>query len=103
MFAIIEIGGKQYKVKEKDVLRIEKLPVEPGKIHSADQVLLTSDGKATKIGTPYIPGASVELKVLKTALDDKVIVFKMKAKKRYRRLRGHRQPYTEVSVVKIKV
>jgi large subunit ribosomal protein L21 len=102
MFAIIEIGGKQYKVKEKDVLRIEKLPAEAGKVHVADQVLLTNDGKATKIGTPYIPGASVDLKVLKTALDDKVIVFKMKAKKRYKRLRGHRQPYTEVSVVKIK-
>lgn len=102
MFAIIELGGKQYTVKVKDILRIEKLPVDEGKIATIDKVLLTSDGKTVKIGAPYVAGASVELKVLKTAKGDKVRIFKMKAKKRYRRTKGHRQMYSEVEVVKVK-
>lgn len=101
MFAIVELGGKQYKVKEKDVLRVEKLDTEDGKIATIEKVLLTSDDNSTKIGTPFVGGASIELKVLQTALGDKVRIFKMKAKKRYKRLRGHRQPFTDVSVMKI--
>ena len=101
MFAIIEMGGKQYKVKEKEVLFVEKLSVADGETTSTDKVLLVADGKETKVGTPYLKGASVELKVLKSGLGDKVVVFKMKAKKRYKRLRGHRQPYSQVEVVKI--
>lgn len=101
MFAVIEMGGKQYLVKEKDVLQVEKLTIEPEKTVEVKNVLLTSNGESTKIGMPYIPGASVEVKVRKTGLGDKVRIFKMKAKKRYRRLRGHRQPFTEVEITKI--
>lgn len=101
MFAILELGGKQYLVHEKDKLRIEKLKTEAGKTTQTDQVLLVSDGSSTKIGTPYVTGGKVELKVLAQDRADKVVTFKMKAKKRYKRLLGHRQPYTEVEVVKI--
>lgn len=102
MFAIVELGGHQYLVREKDVLRVEKMPTEPGKIAKTEKVLLFADSKETKIGTPYLPGSEVELKILKTALGEKVRIFKMKAKKRYKRLRGHREPYTEVEILKIK-
>lgn len=100
MFAIVQLGGKQYQVKEGDVLRIEKVLTEEDKKFSTDKVLLIADEKAVKIGTP-LTKATVELQVLKTALDDKVRLFKMKAKKRYKRLRGHRQPYSDVKVLKI--
>lgn len=102
MFAIIEVGGKQYLVKEKDYLRLEKLGIEEGKTTSIDKVLLISDEGKSKIGTPYLPSASVELKVLATALSDKVITFKMKSKKRYKRSKNHRQPFTDAQVIKIK-
>lgn len=101
MFAIIELGGKQYKVKEKDVLRVEKLGEAEGKTVKADKVLLRTDGKTTHIGTPFLSGVTVELKVLKNGLGDKVHTFKMKAKKRYKRLKGHRQLFSEVEVIKI--
>lgn len=101
MFAIIEVGGKQYKVKEKDVLAVEKLEADQNGTVTTDKVLLVSNGKGTQIGKPYLAGSSVELKVLKSGLSDKVVIFKMKAKKRYKRLRGHRQPYSEVEVMKI--
>ncbi len=101
MFAIVELGGKQYKVHEKDILRVEKFPEAEGKIVKIDKVLLKFDGKTTHIGTPFLSGAMVELKVVKTGLGDKVHTFKMKAKKRYKRLKGHRQLFSEVEVVKI--
>lgn len=101
MFAIVQLGGKQYKVREKEVLRIEKLDVPDGETTSVSEVLLTSDGKAANIGAPFLENAKVELKVLKTAKADKVYTFKMKAKKRYKKTKNHRQPYTEVEVVKI--
>lgn len=102
MFAIIALGGKQYKVKEKDVIRVEKLDAAEKKNISIDEVLLVSNGKETKIGAPYVSGAAVELKILKHGRNDKVVIFKMKSKKRYKRLRGHRQPFTEVEIAKIK-
>ncbi|MBP9718778.1 50S ribosomal protein L21 [Candidatus Gracilibacteria bacterium] len=91
MFAIIEIGGKQYKVSEKDVIRTEK--VDP----STAKVLLVSDGAKVHVGTPYL-NSTVALEVLGTGQDDKVITFKMKAKKRYKRLKGHRQEYNDMRV-----
>ena len=100
MFAIVQLGGKQYRVKEGDVLRIEKVLTEEGKKFSTDKVLLIADETSAKIGTPFTK-ATIELQVLKTALDDKVRTFKMKAKKRYKRLKGHRQPYSDVKVLKI--
>lgn len=101
MFAVTEIGGKQYIVREGDVLRVEKIEAGDKKSVSIDKVLLVSD-KDTKVGTPYISGSAVELELLKTGLGDKTITFKMKSKKRYKRLKGHRQPYTDVKVTKIK-
>lgn len=101
MLAVIEVGGKQYLVKEKDILRVEKLGIEPNATTKVEKVLLKTNGSGVEIGTPYINGASVELKVLKNGLSKKVRTFKMKAKKRYKRLKGHRQPFTEIEVVKI--
>lgn len=96
MFAIIEIGGKQYKVAPKDIIRVEKVAPETAK------VLLIADEKTTKIGVPFLNEAQVELKVLKTAKGDKVRTFKIKPKKRYKRLKGHRQIYSEMEVIGIK-
>lgn len=101
MFAIVEIGGKQYKVKEKDVLRVEKLLGEENSNVQIGNVLLAVDAKDIKIGAPYVSNASVDLKIRKQGRGDKVVIFKMKSKKRYKRLRGHRQPESEVEVVKI--
>lgn len=92
MFAIIEIGGKQYKVSEKQVIVTEKVEPETAK------VILVSDGTTTHVGTPFLEKAKVELKILKTAKDDKVITFKMKSKKRYKRLKGHRQVLCDMLV-----
>lgn len=101
MFAVLELGGKQYLVREKDVLRIEKLETDAGKTVECTKVLLLAREKETKVGTPYIADAKALLKVRHSGLGEKVRIFKMKAKKRYRKLRGHRQPFTEVEVVKI--
>ena len=102
MFAILELGGHQHMVKEKDVLRVNSLELPAGNSLTVDKVLLIHDGKNTKVGTPHVAGAAVEFKVLESGLSDKVVNFKMKSKKRYKRLRGHRQPFTEVEVTKIK-
>lgn len=102
MFAIVELGGKQYIVREKDTLRVEKMQTPAGKTEETAKVLLISDDKQTRVGAPYLPNSSVELKVKCTGLSKKVRTFKMKAKKRYKRLKGWRQPYSEVEVVKIK-
>jgi len=101
MFAVILTGAKQYLVKPGDKIRVEKLPTEEGKNHTFDKVLLYSeDGKKTEVGTPFL-SKKVEGKVLRQALDKKVRVFKMKAKKRYQRTRGHRQAFTEVEITRI--
>ena len=103
MFAVVEFGGKQYLVKEKDILRVELMEVKEGDTGSSDKVLFASTGAAdAKIGAPFLPGASVEFKVRANGKGDKVRTFKIKAKKRYKRLKGHRQHYTEIEVTKIK-
>ena len=101
MYAIIETGGKQYKVTEGDTLFIEKLPVEANDTVKFDKVLAVLDGENTKFGTPVVEGASVEATVVKNGKGKKVIVFKYKPKKGYRRKQGHRQPYTKVTIGKI--
>jgi len=103
MFAVILIGGKQYKVREKDELRIESIDFETGKNIKVKEVLLVSDeeGKDVKIGTPYVSGAHVECQVIEHGRGEKIRVFKMKAKKRYARTQGHRQNYTLIKVLKI--
>lgn len=101
MYAIIETGGKQYRVQEGDMLNVEKLPAENGESVEIDKVLAVVDGEEIKIGTPLVQGAKVVLKVLRNGRDKKIIVFKYKAKKNYRRKQGHRQPFSRVLVEKI--
>lgn len=98
MYAIIETGGKQYRVQQGDVLYIEKLPVEEGSTVTFDKVLLLSKDGEVVTGTPYVAGASVTAKVEKQGKAKKIIVYKYKAKKNYRRKQGHRQPYTKVTI-----
>lgn len=101
MFAVIYIGGKQYKVQEKDELRVEKLDLEEGKNLKIQEVLLLGEGTDVKIGEPFVAGAHVECKVVEQGKGEKVRVFKMKAKKRYSVSQGHRQHYTLLKVLKI--
>ena len=100
--AIIETGGKQYRVKEGDEIFIEKLDVEAEDTITFEKVLAILDtDKAAKIGAPYLKGAKVSANVIKTGKSKKIMVFKMRPKKGYRRKQGHRQPYTKVSIEKI--
>ncbi|MBQ9657832.1 MAG: 50S ribosomal protein L21 [Clostridia bacterium] len=103
MYAIIESCGKQYKVTEGDVVFFEKLDVEEGKKVTFDKVILVSKEDKIQIGEPYVKGVKVEGKVVSHGKGKKIIVFKMKAKKNYRRKQGHRQPYTKVEITGIKV
>lgn len=100
MYAIIETGGKQIKVEEGQAIYIEKLDVEAGEQVTFDKVLMVG-GEDTKVGTPVVEGATVTGKVEKHGRDKKIIVYKMKPKKNYRRKQGHRQPYTKVIIEKI--
>ena len=101
MHAIIETGGKQFKVTEGDTLFIEKLPVESGETVTFDKVLAVIDGDKITVGTPVVAGAKVDASVVKNGKGKKVIVFKYKPKKGYRRKQGHRQPYAKVTIGKI--
>ena len=102
MYAIIEACGKQYKVAEGDTVFFEKLDTEEGKKITFDNVVLVSDGDKIQIGSPYVKGVKVEGKVISHGKGKKIIVFKMKAKKNYRRTQGHRQPYTKIEITSIK-
>ncbi|MEO3947138.1 50S ribosomal protein L21 [Gorillibacterium sp. CAU 1737] len=101
MYAIIETGGKQYKVQEGDVLFVEKLTAGEGEAVTFDRVLAVSGEAGLTIGAPLVSGASVSAKVEKHGKGKKIVVFKYKAKKNYRRKQGHRQPYTKVVIEKI--
>lgn len=103
MYAIIEACGKQYKVTEGDVVFFEKLDAEEGKKVTFDKVILVSDDKKVQIGNPYVKGIKVEGKVVSHGKGKKILVFKYKAKKNYRRTQGHRQPYTKVEITNIKL
>ena len=100
MYAIIETGGKQIKVQEGQEIYIEKLDAEAGETVSFDNVLFVG-GDDVKVGAPFVEGATVTAKVEKHGRQKKIIVWKMKAKKNYRRKQGHRQPYTKVVIEKI--
>ena len=102
MYAIIESCGKQYKVAEGDVVFFEKLEGEEGKKVTFDNVVLVSNDSKVEVGAPYVKGVKVEGKVVSHGKGKKIIVFKMKAKKNYRRKQGHRQPYTKVEITTIK-
>ena len=101
MYAIIETGGKQFRVQEGDTLFVEKLSAEAGDTLAADKVLMVEKDGEVKFGTPTVDGAKVTLKVVRHGKGRKIIVFKYKPKKNYRRKKGHRQPFTEVVVEKI--
>ena len=103
MYAVIEACGKQYKVTKGDVVFFEKLDVEEGKKVTFDKVVLLSDEGKVEVGAPYVKGIKVEGKVVAHGKGKKIIVFKYKAKKNYRRKQGHRQPYTKVEITAIKL
>jgi large subunit ribosomal protein L21 len=101
MFAVVEIGGKQYKVSTGDKIKVEKFGVQSGGSVLLERVLLVDDGKETVLGTPYLPEAKVEAKVLSEGRHKKVIVFKIKPKKRYRKKAGHRQAYAQIEITRM--
>ena len=100
MYAIIATGGKQYRVSEGDVIYIEKIDADVDSTVSFDVLLVGNDGDV-KIGTPIVEGVKVEGKVVGQVRGEKIVVFKYKSKKNYRRKQGHRQPYTKVEITKI--
>ena len=104
MWAIIETGGKQYKVEKGQTITVEKITGEKNSKVKFDRTLLLSqdkEGKEMRIGTPYLEKTAVEGKIVESGKDKKVIVFKYKPKKRYRVKRGHRQEYTKVEITKV--
>ncbi len=103
MFAVIKTGGKQYKVQQGDVLQVEKLGLEKDKTITFDEVLLIEDGKKSLIGTPFVDKAKVHAVIIENFKDDKVIIFKKKRRKQYRRTRGHRQELSRVRIEDITI
>jgi large subunit ribosomal protein L21 len=101
MYAIIQTGGKQYRVQEGDVLSVEKLAVAEGDTLTFDKVLLVSGQDGITVGRPYVEDAVVEAEAIEHGKGKKIIVFKYKAKKNYRKKQGHRQPFTKVRITKI--
>lgn len=101
MFAVIETGGKQYKVQEGDVLAVEKLNQEEGQKVTFDRVLLIDEEGKTLIGTPHVKNALVKAEIIENFKDKKVIVFKKKRRKQYKKKRGHRQELTRIKIEQI--
>jgi len=101
MYAVIETGGKQYRVQEGDVITIEKLKVEAGEKIEFDKVMVLSDGKEVQVGAPYLAETKVFGSVVENGKAQKVIIFKYKSKKDYRKKQGHRQPYTMVEITSL--
>jgi large subunit ribosomal protein L21 len=100
MYAVFKTGGKQYRVAAGDQVRVEKLPGNAGDTVTFDQVLMVG-GEALKLGTPLLGGAKVEAKIVTQGLGKKLIVFKFRRRKNYRRKNGHRQPFTALQIVNI--
>lgn len=96
MFAIIKSGGKQYRVSEGEILKLESIAAQPGEV--VDLPVLMSAGESVKIGAPFVEGATVKAEVLSHGRGPKLHIYKFKAKANYRRKTGHRQPYTEVRI-----
>jgi len=103
VYAIVETGGKQHLVREGDTLQVEMLPAEVGQAVTLDRVLAVQLEDRLEVGRPFVDGARVTVKVVRHGRGPKIIVFKYKAKKNYRRKKGHRQPFTMVRVEKIEV
>ena len=102
MYAVIKTGGKQYKVEEGTILQVEKLEQNEGDTVEFNDVLMYSDGENVTLGSPVVENAVVKAHIVKQAKDKKVIVFKYKRRKGYRRMRGHRQHFTEIKIDSIK-
>ncbi|MBR5730387.1 MAG: 50S ribosomal protein L21 [Firmicutes bacterium] len=103
MYAVIETGGKQYRVTEGDVINVEKLDAEAGKSVTIKEVLVVEKEDKTLIGTPYVSGASVKAEVVENGKARKVVIYKYKAKKDSKKKQGHRQPYTQLQIKSITV
>ena len=101
MYAVIQTGGKQYRVQQGDVIFVEKIDAQADEAVTFDEVLLVGNDGETKIGTPVVEGAKVEGKVLAQVKAKKIVVYKYKAKKNERKKQGHRQPYTKVEITAI--
>ena len=101
MYAVIETGGKQYRVNQGDIIKVEKLTADVGAKVDFDRILLVGEGADVKVGSPIVDGASVSGTVVEHDRHRKIIVFKMKRRKNYRRKQGHRQDYTGVLIEKI--
>ena len=98
MYAIIETGGKQYKVAAGDIVRVEKLAADAGASYSFDKVLMVAEGENVTVGAPYVSGAAVTASVIGDGKEKKVIVYKFKSKKGFHKKKGHRQPYTSLKI-----
>lgn len=98
MYAVIQTGGKQYRVAKNQVIKVEKLAGEAGDVLSFDRVMMIGDGDEAKVGAPFLDGAAVTATVLEQIRDDKIVVFKKKRRKNHRRTNGHRQHLTVVRV-----
>ena len=103
MYAVIQTGGKQYRVQQGDVIFVEKINAQADEAVTFEEVLLVGNDGETKIGTPVVAGAKVEGKVLAQVKSKKIVVYKYKAKKNERKKQGHRQPYTKVTINSIVV
>jgi large subunit ribosomal protein L21 len=103
MYAVLSTGGKQYKVEKGDILRIEKISGEVGTPVSFDKILMFSDGEKVRVGAPLLDGIAVSGRIIEQDKAKKILVFKYKRRKRYRRKQGHRQPYTAVQIDSITV
>jgi large subunit ribosomal protein L21 len=101
MYAVVETGGKQYRVQENDVLKVELLEGEPGDEVVLDKVLMKVKDDSVEVGKPYINGASVKAKIVNFGRNDKILVFKYKSKKNIRKMQGHRQNYVEILVTEV--
>ena len=102
MLAVVEIGGMQFEVEPKNIVRVPLLDAEPQDILNFNNVLIGNDGGSVKIGMPYLSGASVTARVLEHGKDPTVLVFHKKRRKGYRKLNGHRQRYTKIEVTDVK-
>ncbi len=98
MYAVIATGGKQYKVSTGEILRIEKIPGEIGDTVALDRVLMVAEGDDVTIGSPVVDNAVVNASIVEQAKAKKILVFKYKRRKRYRRKQGHRQPFTAIKI-----
>ena len=101
MFAVLNTGGKQYKVSQGDLIEVEKLESNTGDTITLDQVLMVGEGEKIEVGSPYVSGCKVKGEVMEQGKGSKIIVFKKKRRKKYRRKNGHRQLFTQLKIIEI--